>query len=450
MKKIFAGLVTIALFASGSYLNAQDIDGIKNSLVLKQYDKAKEDLDKALTKAKFAAKPEPYILQSSILAGMMTLDANKDKVVALRNEAIGSYDKYLEMDAEKKLVKDNFYINTPVAFYSSYFNEGIGFYNNKKWDEAAASFDATVKWSNFLKNEGIANIVFDTTAYLLAGASHQNAKHEAKAIEYFKTIADKKIGGNDNEFLYQFLVRHYFGVNDIAQFESYKKLGQELYPNSDYFKYSEEDFIMGMEDEDAKAKRIEEKIAKDPSNTKLLETYGLTLFDELNKEGEEKPANYAAKEAKMLDALDKVFQANPKNGRVMYYAGNHFINKSVLLNNQANEITEEIRKIQAAAPVDPKTKKKPAPPADLVAKRTELQKQSAAEVDKGLPYLVKAIDGYQKHGDLSGIEKQEYKRCADQLIIIHEDKYRSENDAAKKKKLEAEIAKYTALYESIK
>ncbi len=449
MKKLFAGIVAIALMSS-SYLKAQDVDAIKNMLVIQQYDKAKAELDKAMTKSKFAEKPEPYILQSTILAGMMQQDAHKNDMETLRTDAIKSYDTYLAKDPEKKLVKDNFYINTPVAFYSSYFNEGINNYNAKKWEEAAASFDNTVKWSDFIKKEGVANISFDTTAYLLAGASHQNAKNIDKAKTYFTAIADQKIGGEDNEFLYQFLVRQHFTENNIAEFEKYKKLGQELYPNSEYFKYSEEDFILGMEDEEAKAKRIEEKIAKDPSNTKLLETYGLTLFDELNKEGAERPANYDQKEKAMLDALNKVYAADDTNGRVMYYAGNHYLNKSVRINGEANEVTEEIRKIQADAKPDPKTGKKPAPPAELVAKRTELQKASAAEVDNGLPYLIKAMDGYKKHGNLSGIEKQEYKRCADQMIVIYEDRYRTEKDAAKKKQYEAEIAKYTAIYDSIK
>lgn len=448
MKKMIAGIIAIAL-TGGSYLKAQNIDDIKNLVVLQQFDKAKTDLDKAMTKSKFSEKPEPYILQATILAGMMQQDAHKDEATALRTSAIGSYNTYLEKDSEKKLVKDNYYIQTPISFYSSFYNEGIAHYNGKKWNEAAESFDNVIKWSGFIKDEGIAAIEFDTTAYLLAGASHQNAEHTDKAMEYFTAIADRKIGGDDNEFLYQYLVRQHFYKKDIASFEKYKKLGQELYPGSDYFKYTEEDFIMGMEDEVEKQKRIQEKIAQDPSNVKLLETYGLTLFDELNKEDGERPANYEQKEAQMLDALNKVYAADPSNARVMYYAGNHYINKSVRYNNEANEVTEEIRKIQAEAKPDPKTGKKPAPPADLVAKRSDLQKKSDAEVDNGLPYLKKAAEGYGKKAELSGIEKQEYKRLADQLIIIHEDKFRVEKDAAKKKQLEAEIAKYTALYDSI-
>ena len=73
MKKVtLAFLMLMAAFM----VKAQSYDEIKQFLMLGQYKKAKEDVDKRMTNAKFAGKPEAYILKSTIYAGLASDSAN--------------------------------------------------------------------------------------------------------------------------------------------------------------------------------------------------------------------------------------------------------------------------------------------------------------------------------------------------------------------------------------
>lgn len=445
MKKVALSLALTGLISS---VALAQFDEVKTSLAIQQYKKAKEQLDQLLTKPKNAAKPEAYILKATVVAYLMNDPANEATATQLRSESIEAYKKYLEMDPAKPLVADPVYANAPIGYYSSFFNEGIKGYNKKDWTEASASFKNTVEWSDFIIANKLAKMEFDTTANLLAGAAFQNAKQEDAAVPYFTRLTDKKIGGDDNEFVYQFLMGYYFKKDDAANFNKYKALGKELYPKSEYFTFEEIDFIMSLEDEAEKTKRIEAKIAKEPSNLELLQNYGFILFDKLNAEDISGITNYAEMEQKMITYLSQAGDKKPDDGKPYYYLGNHFINKAVKVNANISKVSDEIRKANSAAKPD-KSGKLPPPPKELTDKRDALKKQYSDEVDKGLPYLLKSADAYGKHTDLKGMELQNYKRLVDQLILIYGDKKAATKVPADKAKFEAEEKKWNAVYTKI-
>ena len=447
MKRLLSVLFISAVGTTGAM--AQTYEDVRNLLVLGQVKAAREKLDQGMAKPKFAAKPEAYILKATVYGYLLNDSSLASQHGQLEQEAIGAYEKYLEMDPKKELINQTPYNNTPITFYSNYFNNGIKLYNKKDWAAAAESFKHTVKWSDFIIDNKLASMTLDTTANLLAGASYQNAKNEDEAARYFTRLTDKKIGGEDNEFMYQFLTGYYFRKGDIANFEKIKAAGASLYPKAEFFTYSEEDFIMSMEDKVEMRKRLEAKLQKEPDNTALLETYGLILFEELNKEDGERPGNYEELEGKMVDFLSKAGDRNTKSGKAYYYLGNHFINKGVRINDKIREVTDEIRKVNAAAKPNPKTGKLPPPPAELTDKRAALQKDYDAEVDKALPFLLKSAEGYGKADGLKGMELQNYKRLVDQLILIYGDKKAASKVPADKAKFEAEEKKWSDTYNKI-
>lgn len=438
-----AGLVSSAAMAQ--------FDEVKTALAIQQYKKANEMLGPLLAKPKNAVKPEGQILQATVLSYLMNDSANSGQFAQMRSQSIAAYKKYLEMDPKKELISDPIYANAPISYYSSFFNEGIKGYNKKAWQEASESFKNTVEWGDFIIANKLANMVFDTSANLLAGAAYQNLKtdeSDAEAVKYFTKLTDRKIGGEDNEFIYQFLMGYYFRKEDMPNFEKFKQLGMELYPKSEYFTYTEIDFIMSMEDEEAKAKKIEAKIAKEPNNIELAESYGFILFDKLNAEDKPAPANYDELEQKMITFLSKAGEAKPTDGKPFYYLGNHYVNKGVKINQDINAVTDQIKKANAAAKPD-KTGKLPPPPKELTDKREALKKAYDSEVDKGLPFLLKSADAYSKATDLKGMDMQNYKRLVDQLILIYGDKKIASKVPADKAKYEAEEKKWNAVYTKI-
>ena len=123
MKKI---TFTLTMLMLALFLHAQNYDEIKQNVMLNQYKKAKEDLDKKMTNAKFSSKPEAYILKSTIYAAMAADSAVKDtpEGASLRAESEAAFKKYREMEPTMELAKEAPYKNALINIYTNLFNLG--------------------------------------------------------------------------------------------------------------------------------------------------------------------------------------------------------------------------------------------------------------------------------------------------------------------------------------
>ena len=445
MKKI---LVIASFFLFISQIAFAQFDEIKTLLTLNQYAKAKETLDLLANKPKVVAKPEFSISKATILSHLIK-NAGAGEISKMREEAIAAYKKYLELDPTKALMVDPTYSAAPINFYVSFFGESVDFFNKKDWAKAAPSLKTTLEWSDFIINNKIANMTFDTTANLLAGVSYQNDNKEEEAAYYYKRMADLKIGGADNDIVYRFLMNYYFIKDDIAGFNKMKKDGLELYPDVKYFTYNDLDFILEMEDEAKKFKRIEDKISREPNNIDVVQTYGFLLFNRLNADSASfKISTYDAEEAKMIDFLTKVGEAKPDEGTALFYAGSHYWNKSLRIKDDIGLINDTIRLFNSTAKAD-KTGKLPPPPKALTDRRDNLRKLQDTNLDKALPYLLKAVPAIEKSSTKGKTEFQTYKRVIDQLIEIYSTKRQYAKIPADKAKFEVEEKKWDALYTKI-
>ncbi len=518
MKKI---LVIASFFLFISQIAFAQFDEIKTLLTLNQHAKAKEALDMLANKPKVVAKPEYSILKATILSHLIKNAAAGD-MAKLREEGVTAYKKYLDLDPSKALMIDPIYSAAPINFYVSFFGESVDFFNKKDWTNAAPSLKTTVEWSDFIIKNKIANMTFDTTANLLAGVSYQNANKEEDAAYFYKRMADQKIGGADNDIVYRFLMNYYFLKDDVDGFNKMKKDGLELYPDVKYFTYNDLDFILEMEDEAKKFKRIEDKISREPNNIEVVQTYGFLLFNRLNAENAYKNLpTYDAEEAKMIDYLTKVSVAKPDEGTALFYAGSHYWNKALRIKDEIGLINDTVREFNASYTMtnskqvngktislgmneaqvkeilgEPtskdntvtsagkeskwtypkpngksdyyyivngilkkwqdsnlkqidKTGKTPPPPKELTDRRDNLRKLQDANLDKALPYLLKAVPEVEKSSTKGKTEFQTYKRLIDQLIEIYSTKRQFAKVPADKAKFEIEEKKWDALYTKI-
>lgn len=458
MKKIILFGFSLALMVSGAF--AQKLDETKNLIILQNYKKAKEALDKAMTHAKFKPSAEAYLMKATIAAFSMGDSANASQADALKAEAIEAFAKYQEMEADPKLLTEtgSMYTNTPILLYSSFFNEGIASYNKKKWPEAFEKFKTAVVFSDFLAKYKIANITLDTNAILLAGASAQAADKMEEATSYFTRLADAKVGGKDNEFLYQFLSQHYLGKADMDNFNKYKGLGHELYPNSEYFTYEDIDFILNLEEGPTKAALIEKKLAADPNNYKVQAAVGETYFALLNPKDPETtplPTNFDEIEKKMETAFSKATELKPESGLPMSNLANHFMNKSIRINKELDSMVSVIRKKnQEAMAKAPKPKPGAKPivytlPEDA-ATRDAIQVKYMDAITSAGNYFEKAVSIFSKLSAPSLVEKQQHRNSVSYLIDINKElKIFNKAKPAEFAKFEKEEKKWTALYSTL-
>src|SRR5258706_4118512 len=174
MKKYFL-LSAMLLFAI--LIQAQNYDAIKTLVTLQQYKKAKEDLDKAWSNAKFTAKPEAYILKTAVYAGLAAEPATKGTPAGdqLANDADAAVSQYKEMDPSLALVSDPVYQNGPINVYSALFASGYKDYEAKNWQAGFQKFKKVVEYADLLISKKVITIKADTNSLLLAGIMAESA-----------------------------------------------------------------------------------------------------------------------------------------------------------------------------------------------------------------------------------------------------------------------------------
>jgi len=445
MKRTFLFLTLISLAA---FVKAQNYSDISGKMLLGSYKQAKEDLDKRMTNAKFISKPEAYILKAAIYA-MYGQDSalaagNTDQYLS---EAETAYSKYKEMDGpDYKLATEMEYKNGPLNLYSAYYAKGVKMYQTKKWEEGFQAFKRTVELSDFLIQKQLIKGPIDTTAVLFAGFTAENAGKKTEAYTYYSRLADLKIGGADNDFIYRFLIVNSFQKDDMASFEKYRAIGKELYPNDEYYGYDKVDFAAGLtEGVDNKVKALEKVLSTDPNNYKALVSMAQFISDTLHPApGQPLPSNAAELETKMINSLTKAATLPQADELVYLVLGDNYVDKADKLNEARAKFGEEMRA---------RTKPGAAPSKDDVAKRDKLDAEYADAFFKATEPYEKAAALMAAKGTLTAQQKQQYRKVAGYLGDIYNLKKVRANVA----KQTADVAKYTAeakkwndLYDSIK
>ena len=443
MKKTFL-LSAIVLFTF--LAQSQSYDAVKTELTLQQYSKAKTDLDKAWTNPKYVSKPEAYILKACVYGGLANDPTVKNTPTAEQyaNEADAAFTKYKEMDPSMALITDPVYQYGPINIYSALFNSGYKDYEKKNWQSGFQKFKKVVEYSDLLAAKKIITTT-DTNSVLLAGITAESGGMKDEAAKYYGRIADMKVGGQGYEGIYRFLVNYYATKKDDANFEKYKGYGKELYPNSEFFTYDKVDFAVGLEDDfNKRVAALEETIAKDPSNYKATLMLGEIIYDTLNsrKDGAVQPANAAELEPKMIKAFYKAGEMKPDDETPYVYAGDHFINKSITINDERDAHVAAMK--QRAKPGTPASK-------DDIAKRDALDAKYFAALDAAREPYEKAAAIFAKKDKMTGQEKQQYKKVAGYLGDIYQNKMvKAKGNAADVAKYTAEKKKWDDVYDSIK
>ncbi len=438
MKKITLLLTTLCFALVSFSQNYGDIQGL---VMLGNIKKAKADLDKRMSNEKFAAKPEAYILKATVYsyAAADTAISPAEKLL-LTQEADQAFAKYKEMEPTFSSLSDPVYKDAPAYIYSNYFNEGISLVEQKSWKEAHEMFEKVYGYSNFLKERKALNSPLDTVVVLYAGYTAEQLGDKAKAAQFYKELADARVESS-YESVYNFLVIYYFEKKDMDNFEKYRKLGLELFPQSDFFKNEQADFALGLDNSfDSKLKSLEDVLQKNPNDFKAQLAVGRTIFDTLysNAEGAVLPSNAAELEVKMIEAFTKASTLDPENDLVLLYMGDHYIQQANKVNDDISTLENEINKKGGKA----KASK------DDNAKLAGLEKSLDGFYENTRVPYEKAAALYAKKGQLTATEKQQYRNVAGFLGDIYT-RMREKAEKAKAsnlKQLQADEEKWNDLY----
>ncbi len=450
MKKLILGsFMAIAGFVT---VKAQSFDDINKYMLLQKYADAKPLVDKAETNEKMNTKPELYAIKANVYANLAKQSGvTPENATTYRSTALAAWDKYKTMDPSLATLKEN--VSGPVALYSMYITEAIGKFNAKDWATAFTDFKTSADISDVLIAHKLINMGFDTTANLYAGASAQNLKKDDDAVMMFTKLADKKIAGPDNEFLYQYLSNYYKDKKDEANFKKYVELGKSLYPNSKYFAAIEGDYIRESGDFNKVVEYNETKIAANPTDYTLVYDLGADIYTYLNPKDTSKmpKGDQSALENKMVSTFTKASQLKPEAGMPYSILGNYYYNKAVIVNSVDIKNVKAAMKNANVGIKPDKNGKLPPIPKELITKQDELYKLYDAYEDTAMMYYEKAAVAFGKQDKLEAYEKQNYKNAVNYLIELNDDKKTSNaKKPAEAAKYAAASKKWTDVYDKIK
>ena len=424
MKKII-GLLCLLTFTQMSF--AQDFKKVQGILLLKKFDAAKIEYDKAVTKnASLATTIDGVYIKAVIYDGLAKDSILSKKFPTAFSTMQTAIDEYMKMDTSFKAAKE--YGQDPFfTIYFKAFKDGVAGFSSKEWKQSADHFDVAVRYSDLIFSRGWANAKqkFDTTSLMYAGYAHQNAGNKAICAAYYKRLIDAKINSSELIDAYRYLLVYYIDTKDKSGFDSYYKITQAAYPAENWFEYKT-DYI-------DKHYSMEEKIA---SYNEMIADGSITefacqMFGDMFMAGKSMDGiSLELSNSYLLNAQDaykKAFSMNAKNYAAAFNAGISYYNQFSVLDDKVAENIRALQALNTNRPLpskDPKKKlvedAKFKASIDSVKKlNVALEQPILAKVDAAIEWIEKAYNHLKDQEKFTKPEKNVISRSVDFLATLY-------------------------------
>jgi hypothetical protein len=417
---LFTFLAVLGLMTA----NAQNLNKIKDALAAKKLTEAKGMVETFLASPKNQKNPELLYLKGKVLSAIAADATERKAMPEARLQALDAFKKSLEADKNQAtlfLTVDNY---QPVfSLYASGFEEGAGYYNEEKYNDALATFKTTGVIGDYIFSQGWGLYQLDTTLIYYMGLASINGKKEDEAITYFAKLADANVGGSaDMATPYRYLAKHYYDKKDDANITKYINAGLKLFPKDDYLPLLALDYARDKGDAAGILKKFEELLAINPESFDLTFEYAGELFSETHvAESSKRPADYTEKCKKIEGLYNRALTLKPESYETMLSLGKHFYNQLLF-------IEEDMYKVRGTKPEDVKKK------ADLQAIMDEM-------ITKTIPPLEKVFSHFDTMGKLKVGERSNFKSACTLLNYCYDKrKDKAKADFYQKKYDEADTA----------
>ncbi|MEP7256723.1 MAG: hypothetical protein ABI666_13170 [Ferruginibacter sp.] len=422
MKKYFLLLIVVLGALIGQ---AQDITLITNMIKLRQYEKAKPELDKFLANEKNAAKAENWYYKAVVYNGLALIDT---KAIAdrknLNQEGYDAVKKYMEMDAKAPLTAEE--KNTTI--YNSYyvfFDLGVKTYNEKKVQESYDLFISTLDAHDYIYNHnlvgpnGVKFSAHDTDIVWNLVVLGNELKKKDEVFTYYKRIADADLGDEKYAEAYDELIKKYRKDDNKEMFAKYLAQAKKHFSSDPYWEAVGIEYaIKGLENEEL-FKKYEELMVSYPNNYMVYFNYGHDL-DKFVYSADSKGKDVSGYKKKIPELYKKAISINSTIDANILLANFYY--------NTSFDFIDEAQKIKGTKPED-------------VKKKAELMASSKAALTQCIPSGEEAIKLYAALKEYKTSDKVNYKQMLDILSAA----YKQNGDAKKADEYEKKKAEVDKL-----
>ena len=389
MRKLFLSALFIAM---GTVLFAQNTKSVDEKITAQKWQEAKVEIDKLLADAKNQGNSDVWFLKAKVYQNLAK--ASNDS--AIQAGAFEAINKYFQMEASKEAGKravrsmlENH--QTAVDIYSGFFNAGVKSFQGSNWANAYYNFNNALNTFDILSKNGITTASFDTTATLYGGYAAQNAGMDDEAVKLYSKIADLQVPDTNFIVTYEFLVSHYQKKNDETNRTKYLEIGKKLFPKYNWLRF---DLARLSNDKKERIDQLEKMLAANPTNNELRMDLVVEIFNYTY--GQDKVADYQARQTQLSDLLKKAVDADPGNAFSNYIMAQH-------VSNQIYDVQQAYAAVKGTKPED-------------VKKKQDLNKQIETMYDTMFPYAEAAYKAFEAMPNLKPAEKANFKMVANQLV----------------------------------
>jgi hypothetical protein len=451
MKK-WIGVMFLATLMQTAF--AQDFKKVETSLLLNNFEAAKTEYEKAVTKkASIETTAEGYYWKSKIYAGLSKDPAAKypDAFEKLSK----SLEAYIQADPEFKLAIEK----GQEPFFEVYirsFKDGVAAFGEKKWKDAAMNFDRGVVLSDIIFTKGWSSNKqpFDTTTLMYAGYSNQNAGNVETTLKHYTRMIHANLNAADLIDIYKYVLIQYIEQKDKANFEKYYVIAEKAYPQDKWFEFRADYIDRNMTAEE-KVASFEAQVAANTITEIECQMYGDMFMAVKNEENvAEAKANLFLDKA--ADAYMKAYNMNKQNFAAAFNVGISYYNQYSGLDDQFGNNIRALQQLNSNKPVAPKDpKKKLAFDAAFKAQQDSIKKLNLAldapmkaKADQAIEWIENAFNIIKDKETLTRSEKNVAARSVDFLATLYAAK-RDKNRANQKvyDELDAKFNKYDQLHD---
>lgn len=397
MKKLICIICMIQGFL---YVQAQDLDDIKKMLLLKQYVKAKEAMDKFLSNEN-NGKSAPVWYYKAYLYNVLSRDSSKPTTQnkMLNDEAYKAIKKYRELDSQSPLTAEE---NNTTIFniYYGYYDLGLLAFGNKNYEESFGNFKNALDVHDFIFTNNLQGpnaIKFsahDTDIVWNLAILANQLKKESDALVYYKKIADANLSDEKYIEAYQQLVAEYKNAKNAVLFNEYLSKGKKFYPKEPYWEAVDIEFqTAGLEGEPL-FKKYEELTAVYPNSYIVFYNYGVDLNKYVYSDAT-KTGDLVQYKKRIPELFVKAISLNSTAEANMLLANFYY--------NNYYDLSDEARNIKGSKPDD-------------VKKRNELNEEAKKNINLSLPIATEAVRLFSVTKDMKSAAKANYKLALEILV----------------------------------
>ncbi len=317
----------LALFFGSFLLIAADgcssdpnVEGAKLDLKNKDYDRAMENIEKAIESNPENA--EAHELKGQILQEQAFAVNDVEQHSAMLDEMMGAYNRSIEIDPERSTAVEN---QLKLAYFNE-FQRGIQAFNRA---QQASGDDKKMIYGDAASYFGNAATIFPDSvgAYINQAYAYFSGGMAEEAITPFEKAIEH---GDTSEDTYVYLADLYRMTEQAEKGVALLEQARSIYPENESLQAQLMNFYIMAGREDEAISVYEEAVMNEPNNKLYRYNYGSLLLEIENYDG-------------AIEQLTAAVELDPEYANAHYNLGAAYVNKAVMVNDEVNRIDDELR-----------------------------------------------------------------------------------------------------------